>query len=181
MNPTMVPQLLDAKALRTAYSHFPTGVVAVCAQVDGAPVGMAVSAFVPVSLQPPLIAICIQSSSATWPQLREGDGLGVSVLSRTQQAVAQQLSGKDRDRFVGNDYVVTPSGAILMNGAQLGLDCSLHDISQAGDHDLVLLKVDQVRDGRGAEDPMVFHASSFAGLRHRRGPAIFEPGELLLW
>jgi len=141
---------------------------------------MAVSAFVPVSLEPPLIAICIQSSSSTWPQLRQADGLGVSVLSRNQQAVAQQLAAKGRDRFLDVDYVIAPSGAIVMSGAQVGFDCSIHDIVEAGDHDLVLLKIEQVTSERGAEDPMVFHASRFAGLRHSRGRTA-EPHEVSLW
>jgi len=180
MRPTITPHLLDAKALRTAYGLFPSGVVAVCAQVDGVSVGMAVSAFVPVSLEPPLIAICIQSSSSTWPQLRQADAVGVSVLSRDQQAVAEQLSAKGSDRFQDIDYAPTPSGAILMNGAQVAFDCSIHDIVEAGDHDLVLLNVNNVSSERAVEDPMVFHASGFAGLRHSRGRTA-EPHEVSLW
>jgi flavin reductase (DIM6/NTAB) family NADH-FMN oxidoreductase RutF len=181
MTGTVTSHMLDSRELRTAYGHFPTGVVAVCAEVEGAPVGMAVSAFVPVSLDPPLVAICIQVSSSTWPLLRAAGGLGVSVLSRDQQYVAQQLSIKGGDRFAGLDYGTTPSGAILLEGAQLNFDCSLHSVTDGGDHDLALLRVSHVSDGRGAEDPMVFHASRFAGLRHSSVRAEVETGELALW
>jgi flavin reductase (DIM6/NTAB) family NADH-FMN oxidoreductase RutF len=181
MSITTAPQRIDGRALRHAYGHFPTGVVAVCAEVAGTPRGMAVSAFVPVSLDPPLLAICIQKSSTTWPQLREADGLGISVLSRGQQTLALQLSAKDsEDRFVGADFAVTASGAILIAGSEIAFACVVEQVLDGGDHSIVLLRVEEIIGG-GPDDPMVFHASSFAGLRHHRSGQVFEPDEFLLW
>lgn len=60
---------LDGTALREAFAHVPSGVVAICADVDGERVGMAASTFVPVSLDPPLVSFCVQHTSTTWPRL----------------------------------------------------------------------------------------------------------------
>ena len=65
----------DAQALKRAYSCFPSGVVAVSSRIetpDGDPIllGMAASAFTTVSLAPPLVSLCVQNSSTTWPRLR---------------------------------------------------------------------------------------------------------------
>lgn len=59
-----------ATLLRRAFGCFPTGVAAVCAVAETGPVGMAVSSFTSVSLEPPLLSVCMQNSSTTWPTLR---------------------------------------------------------------------------------------------------------------
>ena len=63
----------DGDGLRRAFANFPSGVVAVCAEVDGVPHGLAVSTFVPVSLDPPLVSFCVQNSSSTWPRLDKAE------------------------------------------------------------------------------------------------------------
>lgn len=162
-------EVLDGRLLRDAYGQFPTGVVAVCATVDGENVGMAVSAFMPVSLVPPLISVCIQSSSTTWPVLSRAGAIGVSVLSRTQHGVAGQLAARGADRFAGLDLVATPEGAIFIADAQLWFDTRIDASHTAGDHEIVLLRVNSLTTHPGADDPMVFHGSKFRSLRHLRG------------
>jgi flavin reductase (DIM6/NTAB) family NADH-FMN oxidoreductase RutF len=75
---TEVPPDFAPSLLRQAFGCFPSGVLALSGvRADGTPVGMAVSAFVPVSLDPPLVQVCIQRSSTTWPLLRELPRLGL--------------------------------------------------------------------------------------------------------
>ena len=59
---------VDGTELRRAFGCFPSGVTAVCAIIDGEPVGMAASSFTSVSIDPPLASICVQKSSTTWPR-----------------------------------------------------------------------------------------------------------------
>lgn len=84
---------LDGGALRRAFAQFPSGVVAVCAHIDRQPVGLAVSTFVPVSLNPPLVSISIRHESATWPRLRRAPRLGINVLGEGQEHIARTLAG----------------------------------------------------------------------------------------
>jgi len=63
-------QDLDPELLRQAFGIFPTGVVAVAAEVDGTLVGLAASSFTSVSLDPPLVSFSIARTSKTWPDLR---------------------------------------------------------------------------------------------------------------
>ena len=74
-------QDLDPKRLREAFGIFPSGVVAVAAEVDGKPVGLAASSFTSVSLDPPLVSFSIANTSKTWPDLRRAPHLGVSILA----------------------------------------------------------------------------------------------------
>ncbi|MGW0817237.1 flavin reductase family protein [Streptomyces viridiviolaceus] len=153
----------DPAALRTAYGTFPSGVTALCALRDGTPVGFAASSFVPVSLDPPLVSVCVQHTSTTWPLLADRPRLGLSVLGADQGDACRRLAAKTGDRFAGLGLHTTDEGAVLLEGAAAWLDCSIHDTFTAGDHDMVLLRVEALQVHAGAE-PLVFHASAFRSL-----------------
>jgi flavin reductase (DIM6/NTAB) family NADH-FMN oxidoreductase RutF len=154
----------DPLELRRVFGCFPSGVTAVCALVDGAPVGMAASTFVPVSLDPPLVSVCVQSGSATWARLRSRDQLGISVLAGTHEVACRSLSDKDGDRFKGVAWRALPGGAIVVDGAVAWLACRLHAELPAGDHIIALLHIVGVyADSEGGE-PLVFHRSRFRQL-----------------
>lgn len=153
----------DQTALRKAYGCFPSGIAAVCALTDGTPDGIAASSFTTVSLDPPLVSVCVQHTSRTWPRLVQRPRLGVSVLGAGQDAACRQLASKTGDRFAGLDWVATAQGAVLLRPATLWLDCALHDTVTAGDHDVVLLRVTALRVHPDVA-PLVFHASTFRQL-----------------
>ncbi len=86
--------VVDPQTLRNAFGCFPTGVTAICAVIDGEPVGMAASSFTSVSLDPALVLVCIQNSSATWRKLRSAPRIGVSVLGEQHDRACSQLAAK---------------------------------------------------------------------------------------
>ncbi len=94
---------LSPAALRDAFGHFPSGVIAVAAEVDGSRVGLAASTFVPVSLDPPLVSFCVQNTSETWPRLEKLPALGISLLHEGHDSAARTLAAKTGDRFAGLD------------------------------------------------------------------------------
>ena len=97
----MSPIDLSPSSLREAFGHFPSGVIAIAAEVDGTRVGLAASTFVPVSLDPPLVSFCVQNTSTTWPQLKDLPFLGISVLGESHDEAARTLAAKTGDRFAG--------------------------------------------------------------------------------
>ena len=149
--------------LRQAFGCFPSGVAAVCAEVDGVPVGLAASSFTSVSVEPPLVSVCMQHGSRTWPVLRKCPRLGLSVLAEDHDDVCARLASKTGDRFAGTDRVASGGGAVFVHGATLWLDCTIHDEVPAGDHDIVLLHVHGLRADPAAA-PLVFHGSRFRRL-----------------
>ena len=127
-------------ALRRAFSCFPSGVVAVCAHEGGSAfLGMAASSFSTVSLDPPLVSVCVQNTSTTWPRLRARATVGVELLS-------------------------TDDGALFVAGAAAHLSCGLHAEFPGGDHLVVLLRIRSLAADPQL-DPLVFHASTFRTLR----------------
>ncbi|WP_319691280.1 flavin reductase family protein [Streptomyces europaeiscabiei] len=153
----------DAQALREAFGRFPSGVIALCGMVDDRPVGMAVSSFTSVSLAPPLVSVCLQTSSNTWPKLRRLQRLGLSVLGEQQGAVCRALAGAEASRFAEVHWETTGEGAVVLPGAVTWYTCTLRAELPAGDHVIALLEIDRLWTLPSAE-PLVFHGSRFRRL-----------------
>ncbi|QIS17199.1 flavin reductase family protein [Nocardia terpenica] len=153
----------DGDGLRRAFACFPSGVVAVCADIGGTPHGLAVSTFVPVSLDPPLVSFCVQNSSSTWPRLAGASHLGLSLLGIDQQAAARSLSSRNGDRFSGLRLHRGAGHAVFVDGASAWIEGTVETQVPAGDHHVVLLRIHRLAT-RADIDPLVFHDSRFRRL-----------------
>ena len=158
--------------LKRAYSCFPSGVVAVCCEVPGIDgggselLGMAASAFTTVSLDPPLVSLCVQNTSTTWPRLRSAPEIGVSVFASDQSDLCRQLAGPAEHRFDGTTPQTGDDGAVFLPDSAAQLSCHVHSEVPAGDHTVVLLEIDAL-DCDPDVEPLVFHASTFRALEAR--------------
>lgn len=158
-------QDFDPQRLRQAFGVFPTGVVAVAAEVDGEIVGLAASSFTTVSLDPPLVSFSIAAQSRTWPDLRRAHHVGVTVLADHHDELCRQLAGPPALRFAGVPVTVSEQGAVTLDEGLVGFDTTIFGEFEAGDHVIVLLElhaVDHAVDSPGR--PLVFHQSGFRQL-----------------
>jgi flavin reductase (DIM6/NTAB) family NADH-FMN oxidoreductase RutF len=154
---------LDQFSLRAAYGHFPSGVIAVAAAVDERPVGFAASTFVPVSLDPPLVAFFVQNTSTTWPKLVTRPRLGLSLLSEEHEDAARLLAAKSGDRFAGLSTVSTDTGAVFIEESSAWLETAIHELVTVGDHTMVVLSVLEATLHPEVL-PIIFHCSCFRRL-----------------
>lgn len=154
---------LSPASLRQAFSHFPTGVIAVAAEVDGMPLGLAASTFVPVSLEPPLVSFCVQNTSTTWPRLQRVPALGISVLGESHRDAVRALAAKDGDRFAGLETLSTEAGAVFLRGTCVWLESAIENLVAAGDHTIVVLRVSAITV-HDSVTPIVFHRSAIRRL-----------------
>lgn len=153
----------DQAVLRRTYGCFPSGVTAICGLVNGEPRGLAASSFTSVSMDPPLVSVCVQDTSTTWPVLRGLQRVGVSVLAEGQADAGRALASRASDRFAELAWRTTGEGAVLMDGAVAVFDCSIEREVQAGDHDIVLLRIHAL-SAQPELAPLVFHGSRFRSL-----------------
>lgn len=147
------------KRLRRAFGAFPSGVAAVCAVIDGAPVGVAASSFTSLSLDPPLVSVAFAATSATWPLLRGASRLGLSILGEQHADVCRALAGPAEHRFRDVGWTADADGAVEIEGNVLALTCSVSSVVTVGDHELAVLLVHEARGSDG--EPLVFHGSRF--------------------
>ena len=155
-------QDLDPRRLRDAFGVFPSGVVAVAAEVDGMVTGLAASSFTSVSLEPPLVSFSIATTSKTWPDLRRAPHLGITVLAEHHGEVCRQLAGPVAERFTDIAVHVSGDGAVTLDEGLARFDCTIHREVEAGDHLVVLLALHAVEHSVG--QPLVFHRSTFGRL-----------------
>ncbi len=163
LGPLSTNQDLDPERLREAFGSFPSGVVAVAAEVDGKLTGLAASSFTSVSLDPALVSFSVANTSKTWPTLRRGSRLGVTILAGHHGDVCRQLAGPVDQRFEGLAITSTEAGAVTLDDGLAQFDCSIHQEVEAGDHTIVILQLHAVEHA-DTSTPLVFHRSGFGRL-----------------
>lgn len=145
----------DRKALRTVLGAFATGVTVVTAEGDDAPHGMTANAFTSVSLDPPLVLVCVDHDAVMHQVLSTTGHFGVSVLAGEQEAIARHFA--DRWRVLGAaefdavDWQPGPlTGVPLISDALASLECQVWRSYDGGDHTIFLgrlLSVERRTDG----------------------------------
>jgi flavin reductase (DIM6/NTAB) family NADH-FMN oxidoreductase RutF len=145
--------------IREAHRAFPTGVTIVTTQVDGRPVGLAVNAFSSVSMDPPMVLVCVNSSSQSHSFLRDSRHLGISILSRDQGAVAMNFAKSGGDKFDQVEWHLGSLGVPLIDGAAAGFEVELYQQVVAGTHTVFLCRVVGVETS--SRPPLVYSAGGF--------------------
>ena len=147
----------DPAHFRYVLGQYPTGVTLITAtQTDGEPIGMVVGTFTSVSLDPPLVAFLPDRKSSSWPKIREAGSFCANVLTAAQQDVCRAFARKQDDRFDLAQWQTTGTGSPRLVDAAAWIDCTIEDVVEAGDHDIVLGRVGGLDVGDSAELPLLF-------------------------
>lgn len=152
-----------AQELRAALAEVPTSVAAVGAMTENGPLSFIASTFVGISLDPPIVSLSFQKSSQRWKALQACQHVGVTILARHHGPRTRQLAASGANNYDGLDVVTTDRGEVFIADGLRGFGCDLAQVIDAGDHDIALLHVDEIRALNGSE-PLVFHASKFRRL-----------------
>jgi 3-hydroxy-9,10-secoandrosta-1,3,5(10)-triene-9,17-dione monooxygenase reductase component len=154
----------DPRTFRDTLGRFATGVAFVTAAPDGEPAGLIVNSLASVSLEPPLVSFCPSRSSLTWSRMRRAGRFGVNVLGREHERFATRASHAGADRFARLDWTLGRHGVPLLTDALATLECEIVDEHPAGDHWIVVGRVDDARVSP-VTDPLVFFAGAFGTVR----------------
>ena len=106
----------DRTSMRHAMGAFPSGVTVLSTCLGNTPVGMTISSFASVSLDPPLLLQCVARTAGSLPAFRMGRAVVVNVLAHDQAALARRFAGKGEDRFAGTDFHLDDSGSPVLAG-----------------------------------------------------------------
>ncbi len=136
-SPERARSAVEPDVFREALARFATGVAAVTTATPEGLHGVTVNAFCPVSTEPPLVLVCIDSLSRSADLLLESGFYGVSILSASQQFLADRFAGRGplvNRRFDDAPYFTAATGAPLLRDALAWLDCRTVAVHEAGDH-----------------------------------------------
>lgn len=155
---------IDLDTFRSVLGRFASGVTVVTVvDAGGRDMGMTVSAFASVSLDPPLVSVCIDHAASMYAALREAERFGVNILASEQEALSRRFSDvESAHRFDGLGYARGESGVVLLDDVVAHLECERVAQHDAGDHTLFIGQVDRaiVRDAR----PLLYYRGGYARL-----------------
>jgi flavin reductase (DIM6/NTAB) family NADH-FMN oxidoreductase RutF len=154
---------VDAAAFRRALGQFATGVTVVLTRAaDGRRLGLTANAFCSVSLEPPMVLVCVGRRSEAHAGFVESGRFGVSVLAEGQEDVSRRFAARGPERFEGFELEEGPHGSPLVPGALARLECRVTAAHEAGDHVIYVGEVLAADSAPGA--PLVYHASGYVRL-----------------
>ncbi len=144
-------------SLREVMACLPTGVTVVAAcDAEGEPYGLTVNAFTSVSLDPPLVLVCIGHRSSSHDRLVRADSFSINLLSAEQGGVALRFANEpSQGRFDEVDWAPSPSGDPILVGTAAWIHCSLSEVLTAGDHSILIGRVES--SGVTDQPALVFH------------------------
>jgi flavin reductase (DIM6/NTAB) family NADH-FMN oxidoreductase RutF len=158
------------RRLRDTLAQVPTGVVVVTAPTaDGVPLGMTMSSFVSVSLDPPLVLFSIDRRSRGIGAWLAAAGYAINVLSTAQGGLANRFARPGSDKWAGVGSSPGLHGAPLLDAAVAWLECTARERIDGGDHVIFVARVDR-HWAAPERRALVFHRGRFAQVAELPGP-----------
>lgn len=151
---------VEASEYREILGQFCTGITVIAAVVDGRPVGFTCQSFSALSIDPPLVLVCPQRTSTSWPKIRSTGRFAVSVLAGDHEHVSAAFARSGTDKFAGIDWSRSPSGQPVIDGAIAWLDCRVLREHDGGDHTLVVGQVNSLDRGPSTL-PLLYHRGQY--------------------
>ena len=155
--------IIDAREFRRALGQFASGVTVVTTRdAAGLPQGLTASSFCSVSLDPPLVLVCVDNRLGARRAIEESGLFAVSVLSESQESVSRRFASGGTDKFASGDLLPGASGLPLVAGALAHIECRLADAHLAGDHTIFVGEVVRLLTTPGR--PLLYHESGYRRL-----------------
>jgi flavin reductase (DIM6/NTAB) family NADH-FMN oxidoreductase RutF len=163
---------LNSFEFRKAMGCFATGVTIITVDIEGGSHGevhgeihgMTANAFASVSLDPPLVLVCVDHSTRTHAHLHAKKRFGINVLCETQRAISEYYARPERtheraEQEAGARFDRTPHGTPILHGSLAYIECRLHSAQDAGDHTIFIAEVEDVvvREGQ----PLLFFRGEY--------------------
>lgn len=153
---------IDPALFRSVLGRFATGVTVVTARDERGDHGMTVSAFSSLSLEPPLVLICVAHDATMTPVITSATDFVVNILSDGQEAMSRRFSSKLDDRFAGLGFTRGERGVIILDEVQAWMECQVVNRYVEGDHTIITGAVEraEANDAR----PLLYYRGGYAQL-----------------
>ena len=154
---------IDRTELRRVMGHFATGVTIITTRdVDGKPYGLTANALCSVSLDPPLLLVCVDKRAESHPAFGRSGLFAVNVLGLGHEDLSRRFAVSGGDKFVDVDHRSGVSGVPLLDGALATIECRVVAVHEAGDHTIFIGEVEHLQGDGG--DPLLFFRGKYRRL-----------------
>lgn len=154
---------IDQAEFRRVLGHFPTGVTVTTMSVDGKHYGLTISSFTSLSLDPPLVLVCIDKQYPTHSLMQQAGSFAVNILHEDGEWLSRHFASRIEDKFQGVAYHLGLTGAPLLDDALATVECRLFDTLPGGDHSIFLGEVVSTSAHEGK--PLLYFRSGYAALQ----------------
>lgn len=155
---------VDSRTFRKALGCFATGINVVTTKAgDGAPLGVTISAFSSVSLEPPIVLFCLDKRNANVESFQSAGHFAVNILRDTQKEVSIRFASRSEDKWQGVEYDTWDSGVPILRGCLAVLECSALTQHDGGDHLIFLGRVDRLNVAEAGQ-PLLYFRGAYAEL-----------------
>lgn len=127
---------------------------------DGNPRGLAANSYASVSLEPPLVLVCVQKTAGTYGSLFRSAHLGINIMSNEQREVVGTFASKVSDKFADISWHAAPGGSPLIDGSAASIEAEIKERFQARTHTVFIARVTHA-EVAAEESPMVYKAGRF--------------------
>jgi 3-hydroxy-9,10-secoandrosta-1,3,5(10)-triene-9,17-dione monooxygenase reductase component len=152
---------IDPMDYRRTLGSYPTGVVIITGDGDDGPVGLAIGSFTSVSLDPPLVGFLPDKGSTSWPRIHATGAFCVNVLAADQLDVCRTFASKAEDKYAAVTWRTAATGSPVLDGVVAWMDCTLDRVDEAGDHWLVLGRIEEMAVERDDVGPLLFFRGAY--------------------
>ena len=162
----MSDNTITPESFRRASGLWATG-VSIVTTVDGAgkPFGLTMNAVTSLSLNPPMFIVCVDNNSDTLAPMRASKVFCINVLASSQQDLSNRFAKKGDDKFSGVPHSLGTTGAPLLDGALLAIECATTNIVAGGDHQIMLGEVRRIVTNESAGiEPLLYFGGRYAAL-----------------
>ena len=154
---------VSQSAFRAVLGRFASGVTVVTARDRrGRDIGMTVSAFSSLSLDPPLVLMCIDHSASVYNSLCKAPCFIANILSEGQEAIARRFAETSGNRFDGIGYERGQNGAAVLRDVLGYIECTVVERYEAGDHDIIIGSVELAEANEGK--PLLYYRGGYTQL-----------------
>ena len=158
---------INKDEFRRALGHFASGVSVVTTRdASGRQHGITVSAFCSVSLEPPLISVCIEKNTGSHRAFLESDAFVVNILKSNQQHISERFASRVADKFEGVGYSAGIEDLAVLDGALANLECVLKHCFDAGDHTIFVGQIEKSHICEG--EPLVYFQGNYREIKDFR-------------
>ncbi len=149
--------------LRQILGKFLTGVTVVTTlDQHKVPVGFTANSFTSVSLDPPLVLVCLAQTAGLAPVFRRANSFAINILSTEQEATSNGFARRDEDRFANIDWQPKTTGSPVINDCAAWLDCEMYEKIIAGDHIILIGRI--VDAEKTASHPLGYYQGRYCAI-----------------
>jgi len=154
---------IDRTELRRVMGHFATGVSIITTRdVDGRPYGLTANALCSVSLDPPLLLICVDKRAESHPAFTRSGSFAVNVLGHGHEDLSRRFAVSGGDKFVDVPHRSGKTGVPLLEDVLAVVECRTVAVHDAGDHTIYIGEVEHLEASDG--DPLLFFRGKYRRL-----------------